>query len=121
MLVVYTSMTGNVRRFVQDLPVRSVQWTPELRVDEPFVFVTYTTGFGEVPKGITPWLDQHREQLRGVAVSGNRNWGQNFARAGKILADRYVKPLLHAFELSGRESDAAFFMERMDALSTTSS
>lgn len=121
MLIVYASLTGNVRRFVSglDRPVRP--WTPELDPTEPFVFVTYTTGFGAVPDGVTQWLDRHQELLRGVAASGNRNWGANFAKAGKILAARYHVSLLHAFELSGLPADAALFTERVDALSTTSS
>ena len=46
MLVVYDSKTGNVKRFVKKLNMKAVSVDERTEVDEPFVLITYTTGFG---------------------------------------------------------------------------
>ena len=56
MLIAYDSRTGNVRRFVRKLDAESVQIDDGLTVRQPFVVVTYTTGFGEVPKKVDDFL-----------------------------------------------------------------
>ncbi|RIH88606.1 Protein NrdI [Meiothermus luteus] len=111
MLVVYASKTGNVARFAERLPL------PRRRildggegVEEPCVLVTYTTGFGQVPPEVERFVERNRPFIRGVAASGNRNWGLNFARAADLLALRYGLPILHKFELSGTEGDRLRFL-----------
>ncbi|GMK47617.1 hypothetical protein PghCCS26_47470 [Paenibacillus glycanilyticus] len=47
--------------------------------------------------------------LRGVAASGNRNWGANFGRAGDIICEQYCVPLIVKFELAGNENEVQFF------------
>ena len=119
MLVLFDSKTGNVKRFVQKLGLPSVQVRPGLLAHEPFVLVTHTTGFGQVPKSTLDFLDQNHFFLQGVASSGNRNWGDNFARAADILSDKYNVPILLKFELSGTKRDLEVFKERMEQLCGT--
>ncbi|WP_298833794.1 class Ib ribonucleoside-diphosphate reductase assembly flavoprotein NrdI [uncultured Planococcus sp.] len=113
MLVVYASLTGNVRRFVASLGEPAVEFTAQSAAAEPFIFVTYTIGFGEVPAGVDEWLQSNRANLRGIVVSGNRNWGANFGKAGDILAARYNVPLLRKIELAGTATDIRTIIERM--------
>lgn len=116
-LVAFASRTGNVRRFVTRLGLPSVEIREGVRVDAPFFLVTYTTGFGEVPFLVEKFLEVNR-QLVGVAASGNRNWGDNFARAGDLIADEYGVPVLHKFELSGTDADVEFFRKKVQAFET---
>ena len=38
-----------------------------------------------------------------MAASGNRNWGLNFAKAGRTISEEYNVPLLMKFELHGKQ------------------
>ncbi len=116
MLIVYTSLTGNIKRFVNKLGIRSLQITENQRVDEPFILITNTLGFGEVPENVSAFLKENNHFLRGVAVSGNRVWGSNFGKAGDIICNQYGVPLLLKFELSGTNQDVETFMQEVGKL-----
>jgi len=113
MLIAYHSITGNVRRFVGKLGAARVLEITDGRenVVKPFVLVTPTTGFGQVPIPVAEFAARNSEWLRGVAVSGNVNWGANYGKAGAILAERFAVPLLLRFELSGTGADVRKFNE----------
>ncbi|KIL38901.1 ribonucleotide reductase stimulatory protein [Gordoniibacillus kamchatkensis] len=111
MLIVYDSRTGNVRRFAEKLPVPTVQIEDGMAVDEPFVLITYTTGFGQVPDKVKAFLQRNYRYLRGVSASGNRNWGEGFARSADRIAERYGVPVLGKFELSGTSHNVEQFMQ----------
>lgn len=116
MLIAYDSKTGNVRRFVARLDMPAVQIAADLALDEPFVLVTYTTGFGEVPPQVAAFLARNGARLRGVAASGNRNWGANFAASADKIARTFGVPVVHKFELSGTWSDVERFREGVNRL-----
>lgn len=122
LLIVFTSRTGNVRRFVQKLPFPSVEINRQnvdtAQITKPFVFVTYTTGFGQVPIPAAKFIKNNREWLRGVAASGNRNWAGYFAKAADAIAEQYDVPILLKFELSGTDEDVQKFIERVNRLDT---
>lgn len=112
-------MTGNVQRFVTKLDMPNIKISESLVVEEPFVLVTYTTGFGKVPEQVFKFLENNHHNLRGVAASGNRNWGDMFARSADVIASRYIlpdgkpMPILHKFEMSGTQEDVDLFKERV--------
>ncbi|UBH09145.1 class Ib ribonucleoside-diphosphate reductase assembly flavoprotein NrdI [Macrococcus armenti] len=118
MLIVYYSLTGNVRRFIQKtkyantLPLEQAEG-----INEPYIIVTGTIGFGEIPDKVKQFLDRHRTNLIAVAASGNRNWGQNFGRAGDLISTTYHVPLLMKFELHGNEKDVKEFMIKVEEIS----
>jgi protein involved in ribonucleotide reduction len=115
MLIMYSSFTGKVNKFVHKLglPVRRIE--DGLRVDEAFVLVTYTCGFGEVPEKVIRFIENNKDHLRGVAASGSRNWPK-FAHAADIISSRYSVPIIHKFELAGGPSDVQHFLERVKGL-----
>ena len=116
MLIAYASMTGNVRRFTSRLPFPVVNVKEVEQIDEPYVLVTYTFRFGDVPDEVKTFLNQHannRRNLIGVAASGNRNWGSLFARAADVIAKKFQVPVLHKFELAGTEEDLEIFTEKV--------
>lgn len=116
LLVAYDSLTGNIKKFIAKVGLPSVQISEGLIINEPFVLVTYTTGFGEVPSSTLEFLKRNNQRLIGVAVSGNRNWGQFFARSGDIISNMYNVPLIHKFELHGTPQDVVTFKEGVQRL-----
>lgn len=108
-------MTGNVRRFIEKTSLIAEEITESTAANEPYILVTYTIGFGEVPSVITQFLRNNSEYLRGVAVSGNKVWGANYGRAGDIISREHRVPLLLKFELSGTADDVRTFTERVIA------
>jgi len=114
MIIAFDSKTGNVRRFVQKLNMSTVEINEDLRIDEPFVIVTYTTGFGQVPPKVQAFLQHNASNLKGVAASGNRNWGQSFAKSADTISSEYGVPVISKFELSGTKRDVQRFVEGMD-------
>nr|WP_263314026.1 class Ib ribonucleoside-diphosphate reductase assembly flavoprotein NrdI [Mammaliicoccus sp. Marseille-Q6498] len=117
MKIIYYSLTGNVRRFIQRAGVSNTMALTEANktnvIDEPFVMVTGTIGFGQVPDTVQDFLDINHNYLKAVAGSGNRNWGQNFAKASEVIADKYHVPLLMKFELHGNQEIADEFKEKV--------
>lgn len=118
MLIMYDSRTGNVRRFVKKLDLPAVQLEETMTVDEPYVLITYTTGFGQVPDKVSSFLQRNYRFLSGVCASGNRNWGQNFAGSAERIAQMYGVPVLGKFELSGTPRDVEGFMRGVSQIAS---
>lgn len=111
MLIVYDSLTGNVRRFVDKLGLPNLRIQDGLTVGEPFILITYTTGLGFVPDSTKQFLEDNSAHLIGVATSGNKNFGNYYALAADIIAKQYEVPVIHKFEFSGLPSDVELFMK----------
>ncbi|MEC2137428.1 class Ib ribonucleoside-diphosphate reductase assembly flavoprotein NrdI [Bacillus subtilis] len=109
MIITYESKTGNVRRFVkalqQEFDVEAIEVTGDTIVNQEFIHITYTIGFGEVPERTLNFINKNKKKIRGVAVSGNKVWGDNYGLAGDKLSAKFHIPLLLKFELSGTEQD----------------
>ncbi|MGG1312625.1 MULTISPECIES: class Ib ribonucleoside-diphosphate reductase assembly flavoprotein NrdI [Cohnella] len=116
MLIAYDSKTGNVRRFISKVDMPAVQIDEEMSLDEPFVLVTYTTGFGQAPERVLKFLKRNYRQLRGVSASGNRNWGDGFAKSADKIASMYGVPVITKFELSGTAKDVEHFVRGVNAI-----
>ncbi|RDY89700.1 class Ib ribonucleoside-diphosphate reductase assembly flavoprotein NrdI [Bacillus amyloliquefaciens] len=105
----YESKTGNVKRFVQamqrELNFDIIEITDDLIVEEEFIHITYTIGFGEVPERTLDFIIKNKNKIKGVAVSGNKVWGDNYGLAGDKLSAIFHVPLLLKFELSGTKQD----------------
>ncbi|MCY7948585.1 class Ib ribonucleoside-diphosphate reductase assembly flavoprotein NrdI [Bacillus atrophaeus] len=109
MIITYESKTGNVRRFVKalqrELDVEVVEVTDDTIIKQEFIHITYTIGFGEVPERTLNFINKNKNKIRGVAVSGNKVWGDNYGLAGDKLSAKFLTPLLLKFELSGTKQD----------------
>ncbi|MBB3114521.1 protein involved in ribonucleotide reduction [Paenibacillus phyllosphaerae] len=116
MVIAYDSRTGNVRRFVEKVKGRAVKIEEAMTLDEPFVLVTYTTGFGQVPDKVMTFLERNHGRLRGVCASGNRNWGEKFAGSADTISRMYGVPVLHKFELAGTARDVERFEQEVRAV-----
>ncbi|RYM06208.1 class Ib ribonucleoside-diphosphate reductase assembly flavoprotein NrdI [Sporolactobacillus sp. THM7-7] len=120
MLILYHSMTGNVRRFLAKTELPHEPISRRKAVGEPFLLVTNTIGFGDAPETVKTFLRQNGRHLIGVAASGNRNWGANFARAADVIAAAYHVPVVYKFELGGTATDVIQFRERVKAFAKRS-
>lgn len=117
-LVYFSSGSGNTARFVERLglpatrlPLRGDAASPVMT--GPFVLIcpTYADGEGRgaVAKPVIRFLnfEANRSHLRGVIASGNRSFGDTFALAGEVIAQKCTVPLLYRFELAGTDTDIA--------------
>ena len=111
MLIAYDSRTGNVRRFVSKLETNILQIEEQTILNEPFVLITYTTGFGEIPYKTKKFLENNHENMIGIASSGNKNWGDNFCKSAIKISNMYNVPIVHMFELSGTNIDVQKFKD----------
>ncbi|MDR9852935.1 class Ib ribonucleoside-diphosphate reductase assembly flavoprotein NrdI [Paenibacillus sp. VCA1] len=116
MRIIYATRTGNVALFARRLIWPTQKLTENLHVNEPFVLVTYTDKFGEAPGIVRRFLRDNSEYMRGVAASGNRNFGRGFAGAADEIAREYGVPVLLKFELAGTPSDIQKFNEEVTRL-----
>lgn len=119
--IYYSSMTGNVRRFIKKTGLEAIEIKSADTevIHDYFVFVTYTIGIGQVPPLVAEFLKNNREKIVGVASSGNKLWGRNFANAGVIISQEFNVPLMLKFELGGLESDVRKFQEEFDKICNT--
>lgn len=117
MLIVYYSLTGNVKRFINRteyphaIPLEAAM---EQGINEPFIIVTSTIGFGQVPDAVSLFLEKYHHFMHGVISSGNRNWGANYAKAGDTISALYNVPLLMKFELHGNKRDVELFKMKVE-------
>ncbi|MBP5835980.1 class 1b ribonucleoside-diphosphate reductase subunit alpha [Candidatus Phytoplasma meliae] len=84
---------------------------------EKLFLLTRSVKFGEVSKETKNFLDKNISLVIGVAVSGNKNWGSNYGKAGDIIATTYNIPLVLKFEGSGLQEEKAFLKKWLLAYS----
>jgi protein involved in ribonucleotide reduction len=108
MLICYDSRAGKVKRFVEKLGMRAQKISDDLVVDEPFLFVTYTDGRGQVPLTSDQFLERNFRQLVAVAASGNKVF-ESFAASANVISARYQVPIIHKFEMAGTQRDVDAF------------
>lgn len=114
-LVYFSSSSENTHRFIErlGLPARRIpiDHHQRLEITEPFILLVPTWGNGgvggAVPLQVIRFLNlpRHRELIRGVIASGNRNFGAAFALAGNIISQKCQVPYLYRFELMGTGQD----------------
>lgn len=120
MKVVYFSLTGQTRRFVNKLDLDSYEVTetnPFYQIKEDYVVVAPTYDI-EVTELINDFIEysDNRAYLKGVAGSGNRNFADLFVFTAKDLAKKYNVPMLLEFEFSGTDLDVIHFKKEVDQI-----
>ncbi|HHU56213.1 MAG TPA: class Ib ribonucleoside-diphosphate reductase assembly flavoprotein NrdI [Acholeplasmataceae bacterium] len=116
MKVVYASRTGNVRSFIEKLGVDNVLEIEDgtETVDEKYVLVTYTDGYGELPPEVETFLEHNADNLVAVAASGDTSYGDAYCLAADEVADRYGVPILLKFENDGTNEDVSDFLDQLE-------
>lgn len=119
-IIAFYSMTGNVRRFVEDYldGYETIDITEVDAVDSPFVLITPTYYFGQVPEKVNDFLADNSKYMIGVIASGQMNWGVNYGKAGDIISDYYGVPLIAKFELRGTKYDGERIKRKLNEMET---
>nr|ELR5227871.1 class Ib ribonucleoside-diphosphate reductase assembly flavoprotein NrdI [Providencia rettgeri] len=115
-LICFSSRSGNCHRFVKKLGLPATRLPigrqeNSLIATKPYVLLLPTYGGGglkgAVPKEVIQFLniEANRSLIRGVIAAGNTNFGDAYAIAGDIVAQKCRIPYLYRFELLGTEKD----------------
>jgi protein involved in ribonucleotide reduction len=107
-LIVYDSLTGMGERVAKKLGYPFVNVNEFTASDEPVFLITRSFNFGEIPVTTEHFLNANSEKVVGVAVTGNRNWGENFGAAGDKINAKFNIPLVRKFEGIGFSEDIAY-------------
>lgn len=109
MIIVYYSLTGNVKRMVSKLDAKNIEITNnnynDLQVNEPFILIvpSYDEDY-MIP--VSNFLENNQsDNFKGVIGSGNLNFSDLYVYVAKDISNDYNVPLLYAFEYSGNEND----------------
>lgn len=120
MKVVYMSLTGQTRKFVQKLNMDAIEITFEnafQEITEPYIVVipTYET---EATAIMNDFIEtgNNVHYLKGIAGGGNRNFNTLFCFTAKDMAKQYNVPLLHLFEFQGTDYDVEQLKEKVEKL-----
>lgn len=113
MKIVYMSLTGNVRLFVNKLNTSEPLElkTGDEVIDEDFLLITYTPDMGEIPYEVEDFLEVHSQYCKGVVASGDKSYGPDFTMVAQTISDQYDIPIVHRFELDGKEEDVLIVNE----------
>lgn len=109
MKLVYFTLTNNCVRFATKCAETLGLRTPTLLSDdwegtEDVIVFFPTTGFGKVPRPVIKYLKEHKDRVKMVVSSGNRNWGENFAIGADTVTEKLGIPS-EKFELAGNRED----------------
>lgn len=120
MKVVYFTVTGQTRRFVNklDLPAYEIEpANPFFEVNEPYILIVPTYD-QEITEVVNDFLDykSNRMYIQGVAGGGNRNFAELFVYTAKDIARDYAVPMLFSFEFSGTNEDVESFKKVVNKL-----
>lgn len=105
MLVVVDSLTGQGERFAAKLGSPYVNIKNYDGSSQNILLLTRSFNFGEVTQDAQEFMEKYSMNVKGVAVSGNRNWGANFGAAGEKISSAYNIPLVLKYEGSGFNKD----------------
>lgn len=127
LIVYFSSVSENTKRFVDKLPFSSVRLpllsseVEKISVDHPYILVTPSYGAGHqgnaVPKQIGRFFrkPEHRNLCVGIIGGGNRNFGEYYQYAARFLASALGVPMLYGFEISGTKRDAEEVSSLLDS------
>ena len=117
MKVVFASRTGNVQSIVDCLSVDALEISSgDEAVSEPFLLITYTDGYGDVPAEVEDFLNDNGSLLKGVIVSGDLGYGEAYCQAGDTISEQYQVPCLYKVENEGTDEDIVKMTEIINKL-----
>lgn len=123
MLLVYMSLTGNVRNFVDRTGMDSLEISESSvykEVDEDYIIVI-PSYVGYINDEVEDFLEygNNLHRLVGFASSGNLNFNDLYCINAKELSKQYNKPIIFTFEYSGTDDDVKKFKEEVDRIEIT--
>jgi protein involved in ribonucleotide reduction len=118
MILVYLSLTGNVRSFVEKLDMKATEINysnPQSEINEEFIFITPSYDNAAITEMVSEFVEYRRNKkfLLGFVGSGNLNFNKDYCFNAKELASKYDKPLIFTFEFSGTDQDIINFKKEV--------
>ncbi|MDV3166840.1 MAG: class 1b ribonucleoside-diphosphate reductase subunit alpha [Vigna little leaf phytoplasma] len=108
---------GNIFYFVKQIEKKGYK-IEEIKkfknTEEDIFLVTKTVKFGEVSEVTNSFLKKYFSFVIGLAVSGNKNFGNNFGKAGELISQKFNIPLILKFEGQGFNEDVLFLTEWLE-------
>lgn len=116
MKIVYASRTGNVQSVIEQLTVKEplLIETGSETVSEPYLLITYTDGYGDIPMEVEEFLTNNAKYLRGVIVSGDQSYGEAYCKAGDLISEKFAVECLYKFENAGEPEDIVAIQKIID-------
>lgn len=108
MQIYYDSLTGLSKKMALLLSENAISVKEVVQVTHPCLLITRSIGFGQIPDSTRTFIENNRLWIKAVAVSGNKNWGQNYGAAGDKIQTEYGIPLILKFEAMGLKEDLHF-------------
>lgn len=123
MLLMYMSITGNVRDFIERVDMKSREIDPVNpfhEVSEEYIVVVPSYE-NMITEEVSDFIDyqNNREYLQGFASSGNLNFDDLYCVNAKELAGKYNKPLIFTFEYAGTDKDIENFKKEVDKIAVS--
>jgi protein involved in ribonucleotide reduction len=127
-IVYFSNYSGNTRRFVDKLDVKSIRIpinqndADPLRVYNRYVLFVPTYGGGSeksaIPKQVRHFLniEKNRNLLVAVVGFGNTNFGEHYCKAAELISAKTGVPILGRVEILGTEDDVNTIKERLEAI-----
>lgn len=113
-IVIYDSLTGQSERFAQKISETTINVLDYDGEGDRLFLVTRSYNFGQIPEETLDFLNEYKDRVVGVAVSGNRNWGTNYGAAGDKIQQQFGIELVLKFEGSGFSKDVEFVKEWLE-------
>lgn len=111
MIIAYDSLTGMGKKVAEKLQRPNYSVTDFPDTNEQILLLTRSFNFGEITEQARAFLQVWQNQVVGVAVSGNRNWGANYGAAGDKIQKEYNIPLILKYEGLGFPKDIAYLKQ----------
>ncbi|WP_374286045.1 class Ib ribonucleoside-diphosphate reductase assembly flavoprotein NrdI [Lactococcus sp.] len=132
MKVVYFSLTGQTRHFINKLDnVTAIEITadaPDIELTEPFLLITPSyaeetptaRSSQDVVDPVFEFMDWglNAAFCQGIIGTGNKNFAGIYIYTAKELSAKYQIPILYDFEFNGTPTDVAFvenIIQKLDA------
>lgn len=118
-LIVFKSVSGNVRNFVKRVGYESLEITDSNALNEVadnFVIIapTYESIMLE---DLEDFIDLNHENCIGVVGSGNYNFGNDYVFTAKDISEKYDIPIIYDFENRGTKKDIIKFQQIIEGMS----
>ncbi|MBS7577555.1 MULTISPECIES: class Ib ribonucleoside-diphosphate reductase assembly flavoprotein NrdI [unclassified Enterococcus] len=110
MEIIFFSLTGQTRRFVNKLGFASsdISSNPFLNVNTNYILIvpTYDPDMTEIANQFLEF-ETNLSYCKGIIGTGNKNFADLFIYTAKDLAAEYNLPVLYGLEFSGTPTDVA--------------
>lgn len=123
MLIAYFSVTGNCRKFVNNLDMKSLEINPAnplIDVSEDYIVIAPTYDY-EVTEPINEFVEHgdNQKYFKGVVGSGDINFDDLYIFTAKDLSKKYNIPIVFHFEKLGTDLDIEKFKKVVNKLGST--